>query len=63
MPELTWQGKQFATEILTLARQLHDLAQEMDSAIGSFQLDTQQEPDDKANNSIPHSMTHLPLNI
>lgn len=54
-PELTWQGKQFVTEIVTLARQLHDLVQEMNSAIGSFQLNTQQESDDKAKNSISHS--------
>lgn len=55
MPELTRQGKQFVTEIVTLARQLHDLVQEMDRAIGSFQLDTQQESDGKAKNSISHS--------
>jgi methyl-accepting chemotaxis protein len=55
MPELARQGKQFVTEIVTLARQLHDLVQEMDRAIGSFQLDTQQESDGKAKNSISHS--------
>jgi hypothetical protein len=54
-PELTWQGKQFVTEIAALARQLHDLVQEMESAIGSFQLNTQQESDSKATNSISYS--------
>jgi methyl-accepting chemotaxis protein len=59
MPELTRQGKQFVTEIVTLARQLHDLVQEMDRAIGSFQLDTQQESDGKAKNSISHSTPNM----
>lgn len=54
-PELTWQGKQFVTEIVTLARQLYDLVQEMDRAISSFQLDTQQESEGKAKKSISHS--------
>jgi len=52
----TRQGKQFVTDIVTLARQLRDLMQEMRDAIDSFQLDTSEKPNSKANSSTPHSM-------
>ena len=55
-PELMGQGKQFTSEIMALAHQLHDLAQEMQGAIGSFQLDTPQEASSKASQSIPEKL-------